>query len=72
MWPTPGKKIRAPKEYCFEISDPPGTETLFVVLSRSPRDFFELYDAIKAPAHLVRQPAPKPPRRRPDGRRAAR
>lgn len=46
----PGQKVRAPKDYCFEISDPPGTETLFVVLSRSPRDFFELYDAIKAPA----------------------
>ena len=45
----PGQKVRAPKEYCFEISDPPGTETLFVVLSRSPRDFFELYDAIKNP-----------------------
>jgi hypothetical protein len=45
----PGQKVRAPKDYCFEIADPPGTETLFVVLSRSPRDFFELYDAIKAP-----------------------
>jgi hypothetical protein len=49
----PGQKVRAPKDYCFEISDPPGTETLFVVLSRSPRDFFELYDAIKAPANVV-------------------
>ena len=46
----PGVKVRAPKDYCFEIDNPPGTETLFVVLSRSPRDFFELYDAIKAPA----------------------
>jgi hypothetical protein len=45
----PGQKIRAPKDYCFEISDPPGTETLFVALSRSPRDFFDLYDAIKTP-----------------------
>ena len=45
----PGQKVRAPKDYCFEIADPPGTETLFVVLSRSPRDFFELYDAIKNP-----------------------
>src|ERR1017187_922352 len=45
----PGQKVRAPKDYCFEIADPPGTETLFVVLSRSPRDFFELYDAIKTP-----------------------
>jgi hypothetical protein len=46
----PGQKVRAPKDYCFEIGDPPGTETLFVVLSRSPRDFFDLYDAIKSPA----------------------
>lgn len=45
----PGQKVRAPKDYCFEISDPPGTETLFVALSRSPRDFFDLYDAIKTP-----------------------
>ena len=45
----PGQKIRVPKDYCFEIGDPPGVETLFVVLSRSPRDFFELYDAIKNP-----------------------
>lgn len=45
----PGQKVRAPKDYCFEISDPPGTETLFVALSRSPRDFFDLYDAIKSP-----------------------
>ena len=46
----PGQKVLAPKDFCFEIDDPAGTETLFVVLSRSPRDFFELYDAIKAPA----------------------
>ena len=45
----PGQKVRAPRDYCFEISDPPGTETLFVALSRSPRDFFDLYDAIKTP-----------------------
>ena len=29
----PGQKVRAPKDYCFEINDPPGTETLFVALS---------------------------------------
>lgn len=43
----PGKKIRIPKSYCFEVRNPPGTETLFVVLSRDPRDFYELYEAIK-------------------------
>jgi hypothetical protein len=44
------------------VSDPPGTETLFVVLSRDPRDIWELYQGIKsgqdAPA-----PAPDAPRR---------
>jgi hypothetical protein len=45
----PGQKVRAPKDFGFEIGDPPGTETLFVALSRSPRDFFDLYDAIKTP-----------------------
>ena len=29
------------------MSDPPGAETLFVVLSRDPRDFYELYKGIK-------------------------
>ncbi|MEO8593405.1 MAG: DUF4384 domain-containing protein [Candidatus Solibacter sp.] len=57
----PGVKVRAPKDFCFEISDPPGTESLFVVLSRSPRDFFDLYDAIRspssAPAGNVKAPA---------------
>ena len=43
----PGQKVRAPKGYCFEIADPPGVETLFVVLSRDPRDFYELYRGIK-------------------------
>lgn len=56
----PGQKVRAPKDYCFEISDPAGTETLFVVLSRSPRDFFELYDAIKAPPATSTKPGSSP------------
>jgi hypothetical protein len=43
----PGQRLRVPRGYCFEISDPPGTETLFVVLSRDPRDFYELYQGIK-------------------------
>lgn len=43
----PGKKILVPSKYCLEIRDPPGTETLIVVLSRDPRDFYELYEGIK-------------------------
>lgn len=43
----PGKKVRVPASYCFEVHDPPGTETLFVVLSRDPRDFYDLYDGIQ-------------------------
>jgi hypothetical protein len=56
---VPGKKIRVPREHCFELQNPPGVETLFVVLSREPRDTFELYENIKAPATQ----APDAPRR---------
>ena len=45
----PGQIVRTPKHACFEIDDPPGTETLFVVLSRDPRDIYELSDSIKSP-----------------------
>ena len=57
----PGQKVRAPKGYCFEVSDPPGVETLFVVLSRDPRDFYELYRGIKGET-----PPPTPGTTRPD------
>ena len=50
----PGKKIRVPKNYCFEVHNPPGTETLFVVLSRDPKDFYELYESIKAKPEQAR------------------
>src|ERR1700722_11436718 len=56
---VPVKKIRVPLQHCFELENPPGVETLFVVLSREPRDSFELYENIKAPA----APAPDAPRR---------
>lgn len=41
---TAGTKVRVPLRHCFEIQDPAGVETLFVVLSREPRDAFELYE----------------------------
>jgi hypothetical protein len=44
---NPGEKLRVPRGHCFEITDPPGTETLFVVLSRDPSDIFELNEGIK-------------------------
>jgi hypothetical protein len=44
----PGQKVRTPREACFEIANPPGSETLFVVLSREPRDIDDLQDAIRA------------------------
>ena len=53
---TPGQKVRVPLRHCFEIRNPPGLETLFVVLSREPRDSFQLYEGIKSPA-----PAPAAP-----------
>lgn len=45
---TPGQKVRVPLRHCFEIQNPPGLETLFVVLSREPRDSFQLYEGIKS------------------------
>ena len=46
----PGQRIRVPSGYCFEITDPPGTETLFVVLARDPNDIYKLNDAIRSRA----------------------
>jgi hypothetical protein len=43
----PGEIIRIPRRACFEIEDPPGTETLFIVLSRDPRDIYELSDSVQ-------------------------
>ena len=45
----PGQVVRTPKQSCFEIDDPPGTETLFVVLSRAPRDIYELSESLRFP-----------------------
>jgi len=55
----PGQVIRTPKQACFEIEDPPGTETLFVVLSRDPRDIYALEEGIKGPGDRP-QPSPGP------------
>jgi hypothetical protein len=41
------KTVRIPSQSCFVIHNPPGKETMFVVLSRDPRDFFELYEDVK-------------------------
>ncbi len=58
----PGRKLRVPAAYYFEIQDPPGSEHLVLVFSRDPQDFYELYQGIKrqnsAPA-----PAPAEPGR---------
>jgi len=43
----PGQRIRVPSGYCFEIADPPGTETLFVVLARDPDEIYNLNEAIR-------------------------
>jgi len=45
----PGQVVRTPPHGCFEIDDPPGSETLFVVLSRNPRDIGELAEGMKTP-----------------------
>jgi hypothetical protein len=43
----PGRKIRVPGAYTFEVQDPPGSEHLVLVFSRDPQDFYELYQGIK-------------------------
>lgn len=43
-----GKRVRIPDGSCFVVHDPPGVETMFVVLSRDPRDFYELYESVKS------------------------
>lgn len=43
-----GRKVRIPDGSCFVVHNPPGTETLFVVLSRDPKDFYELYEGVKS------------------------
>jgi hypothetical protein len=53
----PGQTVRTPKESCFEIEDPPGTESVFVVLSREPREIQTLADSIKAPDKNAPKPA---------------
>jgi hypothetical protein len=44
----PGQKMKIPSEYCFKVEDPAGSETLFVVFSRDPRDVYDLNEAIKS------------------------
>jgi len=53
----PGQIVRTPNRGCFEIDDPPGAETLFVVLSRDPRDIYELSESIQHPG-VRPQPSP--------------
>lgn len=43
----PGRKVRVPSQYCFEISDPPGVEHLFVILSRDPGELYKLDEGIR-------------------------
>lgn len=43
----PGKRVQVPRDYCFVVKNPPGEETLFVILSRDPRDFYELFESYK-------------------------
>ncbi len=40
-------RVRVPANHCFQIEDPPGTERLFVVLSRNAEDLYDLHEAIR-------------------------
>jgi hypothetical protein len=54
----PGETVRIPRSHCFEITNPPGAEELFVVLSRDPSDIYNLHRDIERPAAT---PAPSKP-----------
>ena len=56
---NPGQKVRVPNRYCFEISDPPGAEKLFVVVSRDVRELDELNRGIQGSSAPV-ESAPAP------------
>lgn len=43
----PGTKMRIPAGYCFEVSDPPGSEVLTVILSRDPHDVYQLNQGVR-------------------------
>jgi hypothetical protein len=60
---NPEGTTRVPKEYCFEIGSPAGAETLFVVLSRDPRDVYDLNEGIKG--NSAQPPATAPIRNAP-------
>lgn len=59
---NPGKRIRVPENYYFEINDPPGAEHLVLVFSRDPRDFYDLYEEVR---NRPTNDAPSAPARRP-------
>ncbi len=55
-----GQTVRVPSQHCFTIRNPPGVETLFVVLSREPRDSSELYESMRGsqvPQERPRRPS---------------
>ena len=52
----PGVGIRVPRQYCFELRDPPGSEKLFVILSRDPNEIYDLHEGIRQES----RPAPPP------------
>ena len=56
----PGRKIRVPEAYYFEIQDPPGSEHLVLVFSRDPQDFYELYQGIRKQNAAPATAAPPP------------
>jgi hypothetical protein len=57
---NPGQQVRVPNRYCFEIADPPGAETVFVVLSRDAREVYELNEGIRRSEPETSSPAATP------------
>ena len=57
----PGIRIRVPKQYCFELRDPPGSEKLFVILSRDASEIYDLHEGIRRESQPVPLPAATTP-----------
>jgi hypothetical protein len=53
--------VRVPVNHCFQIEDPPGTERVFVVLSRNPEDLYDLHEAIRTGRGGSGEPSPTAP-----------
>jgi Domain of unknown function (DUF4384) len=53
-------RVQAPQNYCFKITDPPGDENMFIVLTRNPEDFHLFDKPGRQPDAAPSQPESEP------------